>query len=64
MGLPVIAVENAHNREIAGPALVGYHGNISSSLADAVRTALAGPAVVPDPGPFDPDAYFTWLTSL
>jgi Glycosyl transferases group 1 len=59
-GRPVIALDTAQSREIAGPALRGYAPGDSESLRRAIEAALAG-GVAPDPGPFDPDAYFDWL---
>jgi glycosyltransferase involved in cell wall biosynthesis len=59
-GLPVIARDTAQNREIAGPALCGYDVSDPESLRHATEAAL-GADVAPDPGPFDPDAYFDWL---
>lgn len=59
-GQPVIACDTAQNREVAGPALVGYAPGDLDSLRCAVRTALTAD-VAPDPGPFDPDRYFGWL---
>jgi hypothetical protein len=61
-GMPVIAQETPHNREVAGPALFGYRGGDGHSLADAVSGALEA-RLTPDPGPFDPTAYFDWLLS-
>ncbi|MHB1593655.1 MAG: glycosyltransferase [Streptosporangiaceae bacterium] len=59
-GQPVIAVDTDQNREIAGPALCGFAIGDMDSLGRAVERALTT-AVAPDPDPFDPDAYFTWL---
>ncbi len=59
-GLPVIAVDTPQNREIAGPALRGFVPGDAGSLRRATELALAG-GVAPDPGPFDPLAYFDWL---
>jgi Glycosyl transferases group 1 len=59
-GQPVIAVDSAQNREIAGPALRGYTAGVRDSLLEATRAALAV-RVEPDPAPFDPDAYFDWM---
>jgi hypothetical protein len=59
-GRPVIAVECAQAREIAGPALRGYAPGDRDSLRCAIEAALATEAE-PDPGPFDPDAYFDWM---
>jgi Glycosyl transferases group 1 len=62
VGVPVIAVGNSQNREIAGKALVAFTAGAMASLVDAV--ALASQLIVePDPLPFAPDAYFSWLTS-
>jgi hypothetical protein len=59
-GRPVIARDTAQNREIAGPALCGYTPGDRDSLRHAVQAALTAD-VAPDPGPFDPDRYFSWL---
>lgn len=59
-GMPVIAQEIAHNREIAGAALFGYRSGSASDLGEAVTGALHA-RLTPDPGPFDPDSYFDWL---
>jgi hypothetical protein len=59
-GHPVIARDTAQNREIAGPALCGFTPGDLASLHDAVTLALTKD-VAPDPAPFAPDAYFTWL---
>jgi hypothetical protein len=59
-GQPVIARDTAQNREIAGPALCGFTVGDVDSLRDAVERALTT-KIVPDPAPFDPDTYFTWL---
>jgi hypothetical protein len=59
-GRPVIAVGTEQNREIAGPALCGYDRGDRDSLRCAIAAALAA-EVAPDPGPFDPDAYFDWM---
>jgi glycosyltransferase involved in cell wall biosynthesis len=59
-GKPVIARDTPQNREIAGPALFGFSVGDAGSLRDAIKLAFATD-VKPDPGPFDPDAYFEWL---
>ena len=59
-GQPVIACDTEQNREIAGPALCGYLPGDSGSLRRAVARALTTD-VAPDPAPFDPDRYFSWL---
>ena len=59
-GQPVIARDTPQNREIAGPALCGYEFGNPDSLRYATEIALAT-EVAPDPAPFDPDAYFTWM---
>jgi glycosyltransferase involved in cell wall biosynthesis len=59
-GRPVIARDTAQNREIAGPALVGYTHGDPDSLRHATEAAMTA-GVDPDPGPFDPDAYFDWM---
>lgn len=59
-GRPVIALDTAQNREIAGAALCGYNPGDADSLRRAALLALTR-NVVPDPHPFDPDVYFNWL---
>ena len=59
-GQPVIAGDTEHNREIAGSALCGYTPGDHDSLRHAVELALTT-HVTPDPAPFDPDRYFSWL---
>jgi glycosyltransferase involved in cell wall biosynthesis len=59
-GQPVIALDTAQNREIAGPALRGFSDGDHDSLVRAVALALTV-EVAPDPGAFDPAAYFTWM---
>jgi glycosyltransferase involved in cell wall biosynthesis len=61
-GMPVIAQETAHNREIAAGALFGYRSGDARSLAEAVSGALAA-ELIPDPEPFDCDAFFDGLLS-
>ncbi len=60
IGRPVIALNTAQNREIAGTALCGFDAANLDSLSHAVNTALTV-KVTPDPGPFDPETYFAWL---
>lgn len=59
-GQPVIARDTPQNREIAGPALCGFTPGDPDSLRHATTRALTM-QVAPDPAPFEPDAYFTWL---
>lgn len=59
-GQPVIARDTPQNREIAGPALCGYALGDPGSLRSATEMALTT-RITPDPGPFDPDAYFEWM---
>jgi glycosyltransferase involved in cell wall biosynthesis len=59
-GRPVIARDTPQNREIAGAALCGFRPGDPESLRSAVALALTK-TVTPDPGPFDPDAYFDWM---
>jgi Glycosyl transferases group 1 len=59
-GLPAIARDTAQNQEIAGPALCGFTPGDAESLRDATMLALTR-KVAPDPAPFDPDAYFSWM---
>jgi len=59
-GRPVIARDNAQNREIAGPALCGFSAGDHESLVRAVSLAMTT-HVTPDPRIFDPQAYFDWM---
>jgi glycosyltransferase involved in cell wall biosynthesis len=59
-GQPVIALDTAQNREVAGSALCGYDPRDPDSLRRAVGQALTA-QVTPDPAPFDPGRYFDWL---
>ena len=59
-GQPVIARDTEQNREIAGPALCGFAVGDRDSLRGATERALSV-ELEPDPAPFEPDAYFTWL---
>ena len=59
-GRPVIACDTEQNLEIAGPALCGFTPGDQDSLRRATMMALTT-EVAPDPAPFDPDAYFSWL---
>jgi glycosyltransferase involved in cell wall biosynthesis len=59
-GHPVIGLDTAQNREIAGAALCGFAANNPTSLCHAVKRALSA-EVRPDPAPFDPSTYFCWL---
>jgi hypothetical protein len=59
-GQPVIAQDTPQNREIGGPALCGYTVGDPDSLRRATETALSL-TLEPDPGPFDPTAYFDWM---
>jgi hypothetical protein len=59
-GQAVIALDTPQNREIAGSALCPFRPDDPESLRLATQQALSAD-VAPDPGPFDPDAYFNWL---
>ena len=59
-GHPVIALDTAQNREIAGDALCGFAAGDDEALRVAVARALTT-EVSADPQPFDPTAYFTYL---
>jgi glycosyltransferase involved in cell wall biosynthesis len=59
-GHPVIGLDTAQNREIAGPALCGFAVDDVDSLYRATTRALSM-KVRPDPAPFDPCSYFCWL---
>lgn len=59
-GHPVIGLDTAQNREIAGPALCAFTANDHMSLCDAITRALSAD-LRPDPAAFDPGTYFCWL---
>jgi glycosyltransferase involved in cell wall biosynthesis len=59
-GQAVVARDTPQNREIGGAALCGFSPGDPESLRSAVTLALTN-KVPPDPTPFDPDAYFTWM---
>lgn len=59
-GQAVIALDTPQNREIAGRALCGFTSGNRDSLRNATELALTT-RVRPDPAPFDPEAYFTWM---
>ena len=59
-GQPVIALDTPLNREVAGPALCAFMSGDTASLRQATELALTS-GIKPDPAPFDPDAYFSWL---
>ncbi len=59
-GVPVIARDTPQSREIAGAALCGYTLGDGDSLRHATMAAVSA-RLAPDPGPFDPDAYFDWM---
>lgn len=59
-GQPVIARDTDQNREIAGPALCGFIPGDDDTLRYAAQRALTT-QLEPDPSPFDPAAYFSWL---
>ena len=59
-GQPVIALDTPQNQEIAGQALCGFTQGDPESLRKATELALTTDTK-PDPSPFDPDAYFSWM---
>jgi glycosyltransferase involved in cell wall biosynthesis len=59
-GQPIIARDTAINREVGGRALCGFNVGDTDSLRIATEIALTAD-IIPDPGPFEPDAYFDWL---
>jgi hypothetical protein len=62
-GLPIIAQDTSQNREIAGKALCGFSVSDPESLLCATENALKR-NLMPDPGPFNPTAYFEWMLGL
>jgi glycosyltransferase involved in cell wall biosynthesis len=64
-GQPVVALNTARTREIAGPALVSYRAETSEAVADALRRAVEEPPPPRDPTPFCPDTYFKrWVCGV
>jgi hypothetical protein len=59
-GQPVIALDTPLNHEVGGQMLYSFAPGDLDSLRNATQLALLA-APVPDPGPFDPNAYFDWL---
>ncbi len=59
-GVPVIALESAQNREIAGGALRGFRVGDHASLVSAVSSAFTTETLA-EPKAFDPTPYFEWL---
>jgi glycosyltransferase involved in cell wall biosynthesis len=59
-GQPVIALDTPLNREVAGNALCSFTPGDTASLLQATEVTLAAD-IEPDPSPFNPDAYFSWL---
>ncbi|SBW22328.1 mannosyltransferase [Candidatus Protofrankia californiensis] len=61
---PVVALDTAHNREVAGNALIGYSredpDEIAAALARALTTALPSASTER----FERDPYFRWLFNL
>lgn len=64
MGVPVVALDNAHNREIAGPALAGYPRETAPHIAAALHTALTASLAPDRSGLFDRGPYFDLLLGL
>ena len=61
VGRPVVGVNSAVNREVAGPALFAYELDAPETLCTALEAALGCSSLQPDPSPFAPDEYFDWL---
>lgn len=59
-GRSIVAQNTTQNREIAGSAIQAYTRHKKRSLTSAIRIALQA-SPVPDPEPFDPVHYFSWL---
>ncbi|WP_235433429.1 MULTISPECIES: glycosyltransferase [Protofrankia] len=59
--VPVVALDIAHNRDIAGPVLVPYQREGATEIAAAIHRALNSTFVPETVNPFDPDHYFSWL---
>jgi glycosyltransferase involved in cell wall biosynthesis len=62
-GVPVIGPETSLVRELGGNALFAFDPRKPGTLPEAISRA-ASAVIDPDPDPFDPEAYFEWLTGL
>nr|MDT0663963.1 glycosyltransferase [Micromonospora sp. DSM 115978] len=60
-GQPVVALDLAHAREVAGPVLHAYRDGDVDGAADAVLASLKADCRPEQANPFDPDSYFEWL---
>jgi glycosyltransferase involved in cell wall biosynthesis len=61
LGTPVVARDSAHNREVAGAALVGYAAVTPEDFAAAFHAALHARPAPADPAAYDRDSYFASL---
>ncbi|MCK9896583.1 glycosyltransferase [Frankia sp. AgB32] len=61
MGVPVVALDSPHNREIAGPALVGYQRENGPEIAAALYGALTVDLKADQSGLFARGPYFDLL---
>jgi len=63
-GVPVIALDSPHNREIAGAALIPYPRETPDEVATAVLAALAADVKPDQSGLFDRGPYFNQLLGI
>ncbi len=61
---PVVALDIAHNREVAGDALIGYARENPEEIAIALGRALTTTLPPAISRPFERDPYFRWLFKL
>ncbi|CAO5238896.1 glycosyltransferase [Frankia sp. AgKG'84/4] len=64
MGVPVVALDSPHNREIAGPALAGYQRENAAEIAAALHGALAMDLKADQSGLFARGPYFDLLLGV
>lgn len=60
-GRPVIAADTAQNAQVAGAAMCGFSLDADDDSLDGALGRADTLDLLPDPGAFDPDAYFGWL---
>lgn len=63
-GIPVVAPDTAHAREVAGPVLLPYQRDDPDDIVEAMAAALAATPRPEAGNPFDPVAYFDWLLGV
>lgn len=63
-GVPVVAPKTLHNQEVGGGALCAYRPDFDAEQVASALVEASKVTISPEPEPFDPDRYFTWLCSL